>query len=550
MGDSHLTRTPIPVPTFFKQAEGSFSLKRRGRPGSHSLTPRPPVKTALPVSRVFPRRQQAWSHPRPQSVSGKESAAQRLSSRVYDESKEDLYFEQCFQKIIKLGHGSFGEVFKVRSKEDGKLYAVKRSMELFRGESDRSRKLEEAQKHERLGAHANLVGFVRAWEEGRRLYIQTELCDASLQQYAEGRCPLPERRVWAFLADLAAALKHLHDRGLAHMDVKPANVFVAGGRLCKLGDFGLLLELDGGDFSDAQEGDPKYMAPELLDGVYSKAADVFSLGMTILDISCNLELPRSGDGWQKLRQGYLPQEFVSGLSPGLLEVLRAMLQPDFRLRISVDKLLALPALHRVQRQRQIELLVHVGLNRALSLCRFLLSLLYYLWHAVSGPVNRLLSRRARTPPTSPVPTAFQESGLYSDWEDSSLGEDVFPLDPRTIPPKVLFPHQPEGPDPGEPAFLGNSVLLSPVNVSSRPSMGSTSTPRHASTDENPSLRRSSSRGSPNLSRISPDSPCGRFSPDPADRRPPSLEDDGLPLARGVFEPRNLLSLFDESMEGD
>ncbi|XP_078393692.1 membrane-associated tyrosine- and threonine-specific cdc2-inhibitory kinase [Cetorhinus maximus] len=491
MGDSHLARTPIPVPAFFKQAEGSFSLKRRGRPGSHSLTPRPPVKTALPVSRVFPRRQQqqAWSHPRPQSVSGKESSAQQLSSRVYDESNEDLYFEQCFQKISRLGHGSFGEVFKVRSKEDGKLYAVKRSMELFRGESDRSRKLEEAQKHERLGAHANLVGFVRAWEEGRRLYIQTELCDASLQQYAEGRCPLPERRVWAFLADLAAALKHLHDRGLAHMDVKPANVFVAGGRLCKLGDFGLLLELDGGDLSDAQEGDPKYMAPELLDGVYSKAADVFSLGMTILDISCNLELPRSGDGWQKLRQGYLPQEFVSGLSPGLLEVLRAMLQPDFRLRISVDKLLALPALRRVQRQRQIELLVHVGLNRALSLCRFLLSLLYYVWHAVSGPVNQLMSRRARTPPTSPVPTALQESGLYSDWEDSSLGEDVFPLAPRPIPPKVLFPHQPEGPDPGEPPFLSNSALLSPENVSSRPSMGSTSTPRHTSADDNPSLRR-------------------------------------------------------------
>eukprot|EP00061_Rhincodon_typus_P003902 g21253.t1 len=151
-------------------------------------------------------------------------------------------------------------------------------MELFRGEADRARKLAEAHKHESLGPHANLVRFVRAWEERRRLYIQTELCEGSLQQYAERWAPLPERRVWAVLADLAQALKHLHDRGLAHLDVKPANVFVCGGgraRRCKLGDFGLLADLGAGGHGEAQEGDPAYMAPELLDGVYSTSADVF-----------------------------------------------------------------------------------------------------------------------------------------------------------------------------------------------------------------------------------------------------------------------------------
>lgn len=38
-------------------------------------------------------------------------------------------------------------------------------------------------------------------------------------------------------------LKHLHDSGLIHMDIKPANIFIGLDGLCKIGDFGLVLEL-------------------------------------------------------------------------------------------------------------------------------------------------------------------------------------------------------------------------------------------------------------------------------------------------------------------
>lgn len=164
---------------------------------------------------------------------------------------------------------------QVRCKEDGKLYAVKRSVEPFRGEGDRQRKLAEVRKHERVGHHPNCVSFVQAWEERGQLYIQTELCPYSLLQYCEKYGPLPEWQVRAFLWDLLQGLRHLHNRNLLHMDVKPANIFLSSSNVCKLGDFGLMLELDSGDLNDAQEGDPRYMAPELLHGEYSKAADIF-----------------------------------------------------------------------------------------------------------------------------------------------------------------------------------------------------------------------------------------------------------------------------------
>ena len=40
-----------------------------------------------------------------------------------------------------------------------------------------------------------------------------------------------------------------------------------------------------------REGDKLYLAPEVLQGRYGKAADVFSLGMTILETATNIVVP-------------------------------------------------------------------------------------------------------------------------------------------------------------------------------------------------------------------------------------------------------------------
>ena len=75
---------------------------------------------------------------------------------------------------------------------------------------------------------------------------------------------------------LTQAVKHLHDNNLVHIDIKPDNIFISHDGVCKLGDFGLVIDLaKGNDFSEAQEGDPKYLAPELMDGKFGKPADIF-----------------------------------------------------------------------------------------------------------------------------------------------------------------------------------------------------------------------------------------------------------------------------------
>ena len=49
------------------------------------------------------------------------------------------------------------------------------------------------------------------------------------------------------MVDLLKALQHLHDHDLVHMDIKPENIFIGMDGICKLGDFGLMIDLAKGE---------------------------------------------------------------------------------------------------------------------------------------------------------------------------------------------------------------------------------------------------------------------------------------------------------------
>lgn len=99
-----------------------------------------------------------------------------LSSAHHKVESRKSYLEQCFDVCEKLGEGSFGEVYRVCSRDDGKMYAIKISRQPFRGKLDREHKFAEVEKHERLAHHPNCVRFHKAWEERHKLYIQVEYC--------------------------------------------------------------------------------------------------------------------------------------------------------------------------------------------------------------------------------------------------------------------------------------------------------------------------------------------------------------------------------------
>lgn len=186
------------------------------------------------------------------------------------------------------------------------VWAVKKTKKPYTGVKDRERKLREVEILRMLRGNDHIINFVDFWESKGHLYIQTDFCeDGNLKDFLaktgfKGR--LDDFRIWKILLELSLGVKHIHDNGFIHLDLKPANVFIDFEGVLKIGDFGLATRWPADPHIDG-EGDREYIAPEILSGRFDKAADIFALGMIMLEIAGNIILPDNGSSWQRLRHG-------------------------------------------------------------------------------------------------------------------------------------------------------------------------------------------------------------------------------------------------------
>ncbi|KAJ2689560.1 mitosis inhibitor protein kinase swe1 [Coemansia spiralis] len=267
------------------------------------------------------------------------------------------YFTQQFDILGRVGEGEFSSVFSVRGLDDGRLYAIKRARRAFAGRQERVRRLREVELLWAVPPADSIVRLVDAWEQLGVLHMQFELCDhGNLAGWLDARAAagderLPEHFAWSVLVHAADGLSRLHERDIAHLDVKPAN-FLLGPRFgepgaerhdgwLKLADFGHAVSLPPTPETWVDEGDREYLAPEMLSGVYSTAADVFSLGMMMLEIVGDVVLPANGPDWHNLRVACFDDPAFTRLpySSHLLDTIKQMLHPDHARRPTLSDVL-------------------------------------------------------------------------------------------------------------------------------------------------------------------------------------------------------------------
>lgn len=193
--------------------------------------------------------------------------------------------EDRFELESLAGRGGTSAVYRARDRTTGKPVAVKIFVDAIEHAVDRFERevallssLRDAGIVEHV-AHGQVEGLpylVLEWLEGEDL-------NARLQRDP----PLTVDEVVELGGGVAAALAVAHERGVVHRDVKPSNIFLAGGSIrgLKLIDFGIARVRGGPQFTRFGEplGTPAYMAPEQSRGS-GPEADVFSFGVLAYEL--------------------------------------------------------------------------------------------------------------------------------------------------------------------------------------------------------------------------------------------------------------------------
>ena len=198
---------------------------------------------------------------------------------------DGLVLAERYELRRPIGRGGMADVYEARDRRLGRRVAVK----VFRGAapSDRARFDAEV----RTLASLSHPSLVEVYDAGDHVDGQ----GAVVREARRGRRPLDELQhdegVAVVVAEVGAcvadALAFVHEHGVVHRDVTPANILCAADGRPRLADFGIARLVDTTRITapETAVGTAAYMAPEQVQGLeVTPAADVYSLGLVLLEL--------------------------------------------------------------------------------------------------------------------------------------------------------------------------------------------------------------------------------------------------------------------------
>ncbi|PGH05982.1 CMGC/CDK protein kinase [Helicocarpus griseus UAMH5409] len=158
-----------------------------------------------------------------------------------------------FEFLGKLGEGTFGEVYKARSRKSGATVALKKI--LMHNEKDgfpitalREIKLLKMLSHPNI-LQLQEMAVERSREgEGRKkptMYMVTPYMDHDLSGLLENpNVHFTEPQIKCYMLQLLEGLRYLHENRILHRDMKAANLLINNKGILQIADFGLARPYD------------------------------------------------------------------------------------------------------------------------------------------------------------------------------------------------------------------------------------------------------------------------------------------------------------------
>ena len=232
-----------------------------------------------------------------------------------------------FEFLQVLGKGGQGNVYKVCSLINHKIYAMKIIDLKIKNEMNEKEKKdkEEFKKYiineiELLKKcdHPNIVKYYKSFKENNKIYIIMEYFDngdlntyINVLKYLEKQNKINKDKLWNIFYQCMSGLSYLHSTNIVHRDIKPSNIFMSKNKIIKIGDFGVAalikeqkemerLKAMAGSFIGTKE----YIAPEVYLKNYNEKIDIFSMGCVFYELYY-LKKYRKED-WDKKDSMFVP----------------------------------------------------------------------------------------------------------------------------------------------------------------------------------------------------------------------------------------------------
>ncbi|XP_067329438.1 dual specificity mitogen-activated protein kinase kinase 3-like isoform X2 [Anolis sagrei] len=214
--------------------------------------------------------------------------------------------------IAELGRGAYGVVEKVYHAQSDTTMAVKRIRATVNTQEQKRLLMDLDISMRTVDCFYTVTFYGALFREGD-VWICMELMDTSLDKFykkvLEKKKTIPEDILGKIAVSIVRALEHLHSKlSVIHRDVKPSNVLLNKQGHVKMCDFGISGYLVDSVAKTMDAGCKPYMAPERINPElnqkgYNVKSDVWSLGITLIEMAI-LRFPYEswGTPFQQLKQ--------------------------------------------------------------------------------------------------------------------------------------------------------------------------------------------------------------------------------------------------------